>query len=249
MIIGNGIHMLAVSATVLGRTQSIHPVLMCGESGAVLADTAFPGQLPLLKQEILNAGLRLESIRKVIITHQDVDHIGSLPALAEALQGKIDVMASREEQPFIQGEKRLLKLTPEAIGQAVRSLPDSMPEAMKAAFRHTLENPPQATVTSLAEDDEVLPDCGGIRIIATPGHTTGHISLYHESSKTLIAGDALTVQDGELLRPDPRLCHDAEEAVRSLRQFTRFDVQSVICFHGGLYQTNCNARLAELAGV
>ena len=32
----------------------------------------------------------------------------------------------------------------------------------------------------------------GLRVIATPGHTMGHISVYDEAASTFISGDALT---------------------------------------------------------
>lgn len=40
-------------------------------------------------------------------------------------------------------------------------------------------------------DEEVLPVAGGLRVVHTPGHSPGHVSLLHESSRTLITGDAI----------------------------------------------------------
>ena len=40
-------------------------------------------------------------------------------------------------------------------------------------------------------DDQVLPISGGLRIVHTPGHSPGHVSLLVESTGTLITGDAL----------------------------------------------------------
>ncbi len=39
-------------------------------------------------------------------------------------------------------------------------------------------------------DGEELDYGGGITVIQVPGHTPGHLCLYHEKSKSLIAGDA-----------------------------------------------------------
>jgi glyoxylase-like metal-dependent hydrolase (beta-lactamase superfamily II) len=41
------------------------------------------------------------------------------------------------------------------------------------------------------QDGEVLPVSGGLRVVHTPGHSPGHVSLLHEDSRTLITGDAL----------------------------------------------------------
>ena len=40
-------------------------------------------------------------------------------------------------------------------------------------------------------DGELLPVAGGLRVVHTPGHSPGHISLLLESTRTLITGDAL----------------------------------------------------------
>jgi glyoxylase-like metal-dependent hydrolase (beta-lactamase superfamily II) len=52
-------------------------------------------------------------------------------------------------------------------------------------------------------------------VINTPGHTPGHISLYHKPSKTLIAGDAMRVMDGQLLGPAPEQTLDVDTAIKS----------------------------------
>jgi glyoxylase-like metal-dependent hydrolase (beta-lactamase superfamily II) len=113
--------------------------------------------------------------------------------IGEVGQG-VEVLASEVEKPYIQGEQRLVKLTPEAIERAVAALPPEAPEEQRKAFRAALEHPPQAKVNRVLADGEELPCCGGVTVIATPGHTPGHICLYHRGTRTLIAGDALRVQ-------------------------------------------------------
>jgi glyoxylase-like metal-dependent hydrolase (beta-lactamase superfamily II) len=56
-------------------------------------------------------------------------------------------------------------------------------------------------------DGQVLDVAGGLRVVATPGHSPGHISLVHEASRTLITGDAIFNVLG--VRYSPRvLCSD-----------------------------------------
>ncbi|WP_068774868.1 MBL fold metallo-hydrolase [Paenibacillus sp. FJAT-26967] len=241
-----GIKMLSISAEVMGKTVTIHPTVIWDRNELILVDTAYPGQFPLLAQAISSAGLSMERLSKVIISHQDLDHIGGLPAIKEQFPD-VEVIASAIDQPYIQGDKRLLKLTPDAIAEAVNSLPEGVPDEWKSAFKHTLENPPKAHVDTTVANEEELPVCGGIIIIHTPGHTPGHLSLYHKASRTLIAADALIVEQGVLAAPDPLYCHDFELANTSIQQFLNYDIRQVICFHGGLYDRDCNKRIAELA--
>ncbi|MFP3381467.1 MBL fold metallo-hydrolase, partial [Bacillus sp. SIMBA_069] len=61
-----------------------------------------------------------------------------------------------------------------------------------------LESPPKGRVDYTLIDGQELPFCGGIRVIHTPGHTPGHISLYLKQSKILIAGDSMYSVNGIL---------------------------------------------------
>ncbi len=247
MRVAAGVEMLEIAATILGRMDTIYPTLFWDEERAVLVDTGFPGQLPLFLAAMEQAGIPLEKLAAIIVTHQDIDHIGSLPDILKEAPQKIEVCAHAVEKPFIQGEQRLLKLTPEVIARAVASFPAEMPEQARKAFQARLENPPRANVDKTIDDGEVLPYCGGITVINTPGHTPGHICLYHQPSKTLITGDALRVADGQLLGPSPQATLDMPLALQSLKKLTRYDIETVICYHGGLYAAGANQRLAELA--
>jgi glyoxylase-like metal-dependent hydrolase (beta-lactamase superfamily II) len=110
-----------------------------------------------------------------------------------------------------------------------------------------LENPPKGPVNGILEDGLELANCGGVIVIHTPGHTPGHVSLYHKQSKTLIAADALVVSDGQLLGSIPEYSVNYELAMQSLKKFSEYDIEAVICYHGGLYTDNVNQRIAELA--
>ncbi|MCS7464969.1 MBL fold metallo-hydrolase [Paenibacillus doosanensis] len=240
------IQILDISAVVLGQKDTVHPVLIRDRETAVLVDTGFPRQIHSLREAIRQAGTSLEQLQHIIITHQDIDHIGNLPDLTSAAPSKPQVLAHELEKPYIQGERRLLKVTPEALAQ-IDALPEEVPLEWRRSLKALLENPPKAQVDRTIADGELLPYGGGIRVIATPGHTPGHISLYHEASRTLIAGDALKVTDGSLQGPAPQETLNMEQALQSLAKLAAYDIHTVICYHGGLYQGEANARIAELA--
>jgi glyoxylase-like metal-dependent hydrolase (beta-lactamase superfamily II) len=245
--IANGIATLEITATIMGQATIIHPTLLWDEQTVILADTGYPGQLPLFREAMQQAGVPFEKLTTIILTHQDLDHIGCLPVMLQAAPQRIEVMAHEAEKPFIQGEQRLLKMTPEVIARAIASLPPEMPEQARQAFQATLENPPKANVDKTLADGEQLPSCGGITVIATPGHTPGHICLYHQPSKTLVAGDALRVVDGQLLGPSPQATLDMPRAMQSVKKLARYDIETVICYHGGPYTGDANQRIAALA--
>jgi glyoxylase-like metal-dependent hydrolase (beta-lactamase superfamily II) len=80
-----------------------------------------------------------------------------------------------------------------------------------------------------------------------PGHSPGHVCLNLNQSNFLIASDALFVEDSELRWPDPSWAFDIKTAVKSVQKLARYDVETVICYHGGVYRHSVNRRIAELA--
>lgn len=250
MKIAAGIAMLEISAVVMGKLDTIYPTLLWDHQSAILVDTGYPGQLPKFREALEQEDVSWDQLNHIIITHQDLDHIGSLANILADSTQTITVSANKLEQPYIQGEKQLLKITPEAIELAVASLPAEVPLEWRKAFRSALENPPKAQVDNIIQNEQELPYCGGIIVIDTPGHTPGHISLYHKASKTLIAADALVVIDGQLQGPTSEHALDIRLAIQSLQKLESFDIQNVICYHGGLHQGNhINQRIKQLASI
>lgn len=241
MQVAKGLEMLEITANLMGETRVIYPALIWDEDTAILVDAGFPGQLPQFREAIEAAGVPFEKLTGVVLTHQDIDHIGCLPDLLKASPQKVEVLSSEVEKPYIQGDKPLIK-----IEKAMARLTD-LPQEQREGFKRVFENPPTALVDKTVADGEELPFCGGITVIHTPGHTPGHISLYHQPSKTLIAGDALTIVDGRLVGPVPQYTLDMDVAIQSLKKLTQYDIEAVICYHGGLYRENVNHRIAELA--
>ncbi|WP_442600805.1 MBL fold metallo-hydrolase [Paenibacillus sp. KN14-4R] len=241
MKIANGLETLELEANVAGQPSIIHPTLIWDQETMILVDTGYPGQAQLFQDTISKVGADFQKLSKIILTHQDIDHIGSLTAIQEALNQPAEVLANEIEKPYIQGEETIMK-----FALAFKQL-DTWPEERKQGFLHMYNNLPKGDVHRTISNQEELPYCGGIVVINTPGHTPGHISLYHKPSKTLIAGDALFVENGELIGPPRAFTLDMEAAIKSVQKLTEYDIETVICYHGGVYQNNVNERIAEIA--
>lgn len=206
-----------------GEQKVIHPTLIWDDEEVILIDTGVPGQLEFIRAEMENLGIPFSRLTKIILTHHDFDHIGSLPEILLKSEQKITVLAHHLAKPFIEGEKRLLKLKDDS--NIV---------------------PPMAKVDQIVDDEEVLPECGGIKVIFTPGHTPDHICLYHMDSKTLIAGDATISVNGQLLGPNPHYTLDMNEANNSIGKLLDFELEQIICYHGGVCKGSEIKRLKEI---
>jgi glyoxylase-like metal-dependent hydrolase (beta-lactamase superfamily II) len=173
----------------------------------------------------------VRDLRRIIFTHQDLDHVGSGAALVR--QSGARVFVHPADAPYIEGELRPLKPTPEML--------ETRPQ-----MREALERLEPVGVDELLEDGERLDLAGGTRVIFTPGHTPGHTSLYLERSKVLIAGDALTAEGGRLNGPNPSATLDTGEAARSVRKLAEMDVETVVCYHGGVVSEDVNRHLRRV---
>jgi glyoxylase-like metal-dependent hydrolase (beta-lactamase superfamily II) len=245
MLIAPQVEVLDLPMSLLGTPSSVHPTLLWDERDAVLIDAGFAGQLEQLRAQAKLAGVSLARITKLIVTHQDIDHIGGIsPLLAE--EGEhIEVLVHELDRPYVNGEKRLLKASPENLERLsgrMSLLPEEQRKAVLDAFLNT-----KARVDRSLADGERLPCCGGIVVVHTPGHTPGHICLYLERTKTLVAGDALNVVEGRLTGPSPQSADDLSQAKRSLEKLAAYDIETVVCYHGGPYTGDVNAHIAELA--
>ncbi|MBJ8192934.1 MBL fold metallo-hydrolase, partial [Bacillus cereus] len=81
----------------------IHPILLWDQEMAVLIDTGLPGQMEDLRVAMEKVGVSFDQLKAVILTHQDVDHIGSLPEILQECGSHIKVYAHELDKPYIQG--------------------------------------------------------------------------------------------------------------------------------------------------
>ncbi|PEJ59007.1 MBL fold metallo-hydrolase [Bacillus sp. AFS002410] len=242
----NNIQMLNITMNTNGMINTIHPTLIWNEEDVVLIDTGYPGQLNEFRNCFEQVGVPFEKLNKILITHQDIDHIGSLSSIVEESTNQIEVFASEIEKPYIQGDKLLIKITPESIERAIASLPTEATDEFKNAFKNRLQNPPNGKVNHVLIPRTELPICGGITVIDTAGHTPGHISFYHKESKTLIAGDALMIENGQLNPSNPQYTFDIDQSIKSVEGLVDLDIEKIICYHGGLFEGNIKERLGEI---
>ncbi|ENQ3108560.1 Glyoxylase, beta-lactamase superfamily II [Bacillus sp. 491mf] len=217
----------------------LHPTLIWNDEEAVLIDTGMPGQLEHIRTAMNNLGVPFEKLKAVIVTHQDIDHIGSLPEILQASSKQIDVYAHELDKPYIEGKFPLIKTDPERMDKEAWA---SLPKEMQLLYT----NPPKCNVNQILEDGQELPYCGGIQVIHTPGHTPGHVSLYVKKSKTLVAGDAMICTDGSLQGPVQRTTLDMNTALASLQKYLNFDIESVICYHGGVCMNTPKEQIHNL---
>lgn len=83
-------------------------------------------------------------------------------------------------------------------------------------------------IASLNDGDEVF----GLQVIATPGHTPGHICVLDPDAGFLVAGDALNEDGGMVLGPNPSFTADMATAHASVQRLAEREYETVVFGHG-----------------
>ncbi|WP_368907115.1 MBL fold metallo-hydrolase [Bacillus wiedmannii] len=211
-----------------GEKQCIYPSLIIVNNELTLVDTGYINFLPLIEDIILKHGYEMKNLKNIIITHYDDDHIGSLYDF-KVKYPQINIIASEIESNYINGE-----IKSERLVQA-ESMLECMPIEEKEFgewFIQQLKN-----IRHISVDEKV---CNGqiilndeCQIVATPGHTSGHISLYFPNLNCVITGDAAVQNNRELVIANPNFCLNIEKAEASLKRIKNLKAASYYCYHGG----------------
>jgi len=100
------------------------------------------------------------------------------------------------------------------------------------------------TVVAAADGSEIF----GLQVVATPGHTLGHICVLDRATKILVAGDALNNSSG-LSGSSPRNTADEGQAKASVKKLAVLDIAGILFGHGEPLTADASAALRQYAGT
>lgn len=167
----------------------------------------------------------------IYLTHGHFDHVGALEELFE-VWGDVPVYAHSLELPYLTGKSSYPPPDPSVGGGAMAWMSFLYPKG-----------PIDIGESARALPQGELPGLPGWRVINTPGHSPGHISLFRDEDRTLIAGDAFVttkqesftavlLQKEEVNGPPMYYTVDWEQARRSVESLAALQPESVITGHG-----------------
>lgn len=175
------IHAISNNAHQFTRLGLVNCYLVRESDSFTLIDTTVPGGA----KKIIDAARAIarEPIARLLLTHAHGDHIGSLDALAKALG-----------QPQVAIGKRDARLLPKKPGQDRSLDPGEAQCKLKGGFPGAVTKPTHLlSYDSSSGGGELY---GSLRVVASPGHTPGHLAYLDERDGTLYAGDALVTVGG-----------------------------------------------------
>lgn len=192
--------------------------LILEPDSATLIDTGLQKSgAALVLSALEQLGRKPSDLKRMLITHADPDHIGSVAALKTASGAA--VMIGRGDAPAM------------ARGVAARP-PNSALVRLMFSLMLPKSVPVQIADVQL-EDGAVIPEVlGGLQVIATPGHTAGHVAFYGPRDRILFAGDSMTVGGGKLRWSNGPFTLDYRQGFASVRRLEALHPTTVCCGHG-----------------
>jgi glyoxylase-like metal-dependent hydrolase (beta-lactamase superfamily II) len=146
----------------LTRFGAINAYLVREDDGFTLVDTTLGGAADRLIAVATEAG---GQIKRIALTHGHADHVGSLDSLKDRLGSNVEISMGELDARILAGEKVVEGKLPGGWPK-VKTVPD----------------------TRLAGGETI----GSLEVVATPGHSPGHVAFRDTRDGTVIAGEVFT---------------------------------------------------------
>lgn len=215
----------------------VHAFLIVYNQELILIDTLFDPDAQVILDQIRALGKQVQDLKHIVLTHAHRAHLGGLKRLKE-LSGaaiyshawEVDIVSADRQQQ----------------GVSVRPHLNSLP-VFPIVFIGSLVAPwsqhQPCVVDQLIGDGDQI---GPLRVVATPGHTPGHLAFYLPAPRTLFTGDAFVTWP--LLCPGwQNAALNVKETWESLNRLAALDVQAVGVGHGAPVLQDGAQVMRELA--
>jgi glyoxylase-like metal-dependent hydrolase (beta-lactamase superfamily II) len=157
----------------LGKS-AVNSFAFVEEDGSVtLVDCGVPKAPPRIVAGLAAIGKRPADVNRIILTHAHPDHVGGAAAVAAASGASVHMHSA--DVPY--------------AARGVKPAVD--PAYLLGRLMNRMSNKFEPFTAESFTDGQLLDVAGGLRVLHTPGHSPGHVSLLHEPTRLLITGDAL----------------------------------------------------------
>ena len=197
-----------------------NPYILVDADGLTVIDTGLPRSEKKILAYVASLGKSARDVKRIILTHSDLDHVGGLAALQKATGAR--TYAGKIEADSIAAGKPSREINPSGF-----SLRRILFTLMRPFFKAT-----PFQVDEILTDGQTLPVLGGLRVLDTAGHTPGHISLFAPAVDILFCGDSMVSDEEGLHGSRSGLTWDDAKAKEAVKKQSALGARIVCSGHG-----------------
>jgi glyoxylase-like metal-dependent hydrolase (beta-lactamase superfamily II) len=209
--------------------SAINSVLFVESNGELtLVDAGLKSAPRSIVSAIEHLGKKSSDVTRIVLTHAHPDHAGGLKRMQDRSGAR--VITHEVDAPYVEAGKVPARDQRNFLARVLGMLPGNSFEPCH--------------IDEQIVDGQLLDVGGGLRVVHTPGHSPGHVSLLHEKTGVLIVGDALFNATG-LTFSLKWACSDIPLSRETAGRLGDLDFEVATFMHGAEIRENARARIKE----
>ncbi len=193
-----------------------------------LVDTCFICSIPTFESYLSNAGIDIQNINRIVLTHLHPDHVEAVNQLKSKTGAEVN--SHWIEAAYLSQELKYNGPPDRGAFEHVLKIMGTSIDKVTKKFGNINAGP--IVIDRALKDGDTIGNT--LQVIHTPGHTPGHISLYDIERRILIGGDVLfnsILNTDGLFIPPHVVSKDWETSILSARRLLSLKIEKLLLAH------------------
>ncbi|MFH0823200.1 MAG: MBL fold metallo-hydrolase [Pseudomonadota bacterium] len=202
-----------------------------GSGDFTLVDCGLMGMGSYKLDAVEQAGISLKQVKRIVLTHTHLDHVGCLPEFREAMPDA-EIWAHKAEADYLERGDLRIVFGNSMFESMLRSQYDMPKDFLRTPVQRKLEGGETVSLGGMEFTVEYV-----------PGHSIGSIGLFNKDNRLFLSGDTIYA-DWAIGRWD-LLTGDAAQLKRSLESIAELGIDILLPCHNRIIRSGAEPMVKE----